>query len=113
MAWWTVFLALLLAFVVGGAETVAKGCVGANALRPSCPSSEAQHQRDVFYVGGRYIPFAGGNILVDQLYVEKLVPASGIRQPYPLVFFHGGGPSGVVSSTSLEFHWANMHVCKC
>lgn len=46
-------------------------------------------------VGGRWIETTSGNITADQLYVEKLTPASGVTQPKPLVFFHGGAVSGV------------------
>lgn len=42
-------------------------------------------------------PVLGGNLVYDQLYVEKLIPAAGgVKQPYPLVFFHGGGSAGNV-----------------
>lgn len=90
-------LGLLLPLLASGAYPVSNDCVGVNAVRPGCVSNEALYRRDVFYLGGHYLPAFGGNIFVDQLYVEKLVPASGIRQPYPLVFIHGGGISGVVS----------------
>lgn len=66
-------------------------CVGVNAIAPGCSSSESLHYRDFFYVGGRYVNSAAGNLTYDQLYVEKLTPASGVTQPKPLVFFHGGG----------------------
>lgn len=61
-------------------------------------SNEALHQRDVFYVGGQYVYNAtlGGTILINQQYVEKLTPAKGVHQPYPLVLVHSGGLSGTV-----------------
>ena len=35
--------------------------------------------------------------MFDQLYVEKLIPTGGgVKQPCPLVFFHGGGSAGTV-----------------
>ncbi|KAL1651894.1 hypothetical protein SLS58_000017 [Diplodia intermedia] len=69
-------------------------CVGVNAIAPSCKSNESLHYRDVFYVGGRYVNTASGNLTYDQIYVEKLTPAAGVKQPKPMVFFHGGGATG-------------------
>lgn len=93
MRWWT--LSLLPALVAAATSD----CIGENAVNPTCSSNEAAHKRDIFYIGFRYVndPTFNGDLIYDQMYVEKLVPASGIRQPYPLVFFHGGGTSGVVS----------------
>jgi pimeloyl-ACP methyl ester carboxylesterase len=34
------------------------------------------------------------DLYVDQMYVEKLTPASGCTQKYPLVFINAGVPSG-------------------
>lgn len=70
-------------------------CTGINAVSPSCATSETSYHRDVFYVGGRWIETTSGNITADQLYVEKLTPAQGVRQSKPIVFFHGGAVSGV------------------
>lgn len=71
-------------------------CAGVNSLSPNCRPVETSHHREVYYVGGRYEvnPASGQQILVDQVYVEKLTPNGPRRQPYPLVFFHGGGYSG-------------------
>lgn len=69
-------------------------CTGINAVSPSCSSSETSYYRDVFYVGGRWVETASGNVTADQLYVEKLTPAS-VKYDKPLVFFHGGAVSGV------------------
>ncbi|KAK8172528.1 hypothetical protein BKA80DRAFT_288141 [Phyllosticta citrichinensis] len=55
-------------------------CVGADALAPSCQSRESLHYRDFFYIG----------VLVDQIYVEKLTPATGVLQPKPVAFFNPG-----------------------
>lgn len=73
----------------------AADCTGVNAVSPSCATSETSYHRDVFYVGGRWIETASGNITADQLYVEKLTPSGGATQAKPLVFFHGGAVSGV------------------
>ena len=63
-------------------------------------STEALHRRNIFYVGGEYVYNAtqGGTILINDQYVEELTPAGGVKHPYPIVFFHGGGVSGAVSS---------------
>lgn len=74
-------------------------CVALDALSPRCRFTEVAYHREFFYIGGRYVNSTGppaGSVLVDQMYVEKLSPALGPRQPRPLVFFHGGGTSGVV-----------------
>lgn len=61
---------------------------------------EAPHRRTIFYAGGQYVlsGTSPNRVLVDQLYVEQLTPLNGKRQPYPLVFYHGGGISGTVST---------------
>ena len=72
-----------------------QSCTGITAISPKCKSFQAQHQRDIFYVGGRLLPIGTGNLTVDQLYVEKLTPSVGVSQAKPLVFFHGGAVSGM------------------
>lgn len=59
---------------------------------------EAPHDRAVFYAGGQYVCRANStdHILANQIYVEQLTPVNGVKQPYPLVFIHGGGISGTV-----------------
>ena len=80
-------------------------CVGVNGLSPKCRPVEAAHHREVYYVGGRYEVNASTGLqsLIDQVYVEKLTPNNYSRRrfPYPLVFFHGGGYSGTVSTCRL------------
>lgn len=78
-------------------------CVGVNAIAPGCASRETLSQRDTFYVGGNYVNSAAGNLTYDQLYVEKLTPSS-VTQTKPIVFFHGGGVSGVVGSYAKRVH---------
>ncbi|KAI9694740.1 MAG: hypothetical protein M1822_000356 [Bathelium mastoideum] len=65
-------------------------------------SPEVFAKRDYFYVGGRYVnatqPQGGkfgtsGTYMVDQLYVEQLVPQN-VKQKYPLVFWHGAAQTG-------------------
>ncbi|KAB8291619.1 hypothetical protein EYC80_006419 [Monilinia laxa] len=69
-------------------------CTGINGIRPQCESKESSYKRDVFWVGGHYVNDAIGLLTYDQMYVEKLTPHKGIKKPYPLVLFHGGGVSG-------------------
>jgi hypothetical protein len=94
-----IFRVLTLAFIWSAALCRASDpsldCSGIKAINPRCTSSETPYRRDFFYVGGRYIQTPLGNVSVDQIYVEKLSPVAGGLQPHPLVFFHGGGTSGV------------------
>ncbi|KAL9593721.1 MAG: hypothetical protein Q9219_007418 [cf. Caloplaca sp. 3 TL-2023] len=78
--------------------TSRSGCVGLNAVNPKCRSPEAPHSREYFYIGGRYSfdPIFKGNLVFDQLYVEKLIPTKGIKQSNPVIFFHGGGSPGSI-----------------
>ena len=84
----------------------ATSCDGVNAISPACHSNEVTAKRDTFYVGGRYVNATAGTLTYDQLYVEKITPAH-VNQTKPIVFFHGGGTSGVVRTrpyTVLECH---------
>jgi pimeloyl-ACP methyl ester carboxylesterase len=78
----------LLATVTAGQRT---NCTGVNAISPKCVSHEVPYTRDFFYVGGRPLESATGELTADKLYVEKIVPISRARKSKPLVFFHGGG----------------------
>ncbi|CAD6445112.1 95f3bf77-9847-4956-b62c-04ac4d009df1 [Sclerotinia trifoliorum] len=69
-------------------------CTGINGIKPQCKSKESSYQRDVFWVGGRYVNAAIGLLTYDQMYVEKLTPQKGIEKLHPVVLFHGGGVSG-------------------
>ncbi|KAL8961422.1 MAG: hypothetical protein Q9183_005312, partial [Haloplaca sp. 2 TL-2023] len=74
-------------------------CTGLKAVNPNCQPNEATYQREYFYIGGRKINSTGdipGTIVVDQLYVEKLIPKTGVKKAHPIVFFHGGGSGGVI-----------------
>ncbi|EFQ34652.1 hypothetical protein CGRA01v4_14093 [Colletotrichum graminicola] len=62
-------------------------CVGVDAIGIKCASKEAAHPQDFFYVGGRYIEGASGNVTVDQLFC--------VAATKPIVFFHGGRTTGV------------------
>ncbi|KKY16233.1 hypothetical protein UCDDS831_g07171 [Diplodia seriata] len=97
----SVFLALALELVAASAHnhpgeySPEDECSGVNAISPACSTGESLHYRDIFYVGGHYVETTAGNLTYDQLYVEKLTPADGVSQPNPVIFFHGGGTSGV------------------
>ena len=61
---------------------------------------EVPHSREFFYVGGHYTDDgAGGHVFSGQMYVERLQPAHGIGQRYPIVFMHGQAQTGTVSHT--------------
>ena len=83
---------LVLAFLVAVVPTTL-------AQQKTLTSKEASHRRDIFYAGGIYVDnaAAGGTIVVNQTYYERLIPAGGVTQKYPLLFIHGGGISGTVS----------------
>lgn len=65
-------------------------------------AAEALHRREYFYIGGDYIENGGQHLFENQMYVEKLTPQR-VRQPYPIVFAHGGAQSGTVSA--LSYRW--------
>lgn len=77
-------------------------------------TTEAFHRRNVFYAGGQYVfnETLGGTILVNQMYIEQLTPINGVTQRYPLVFLHGGGISGTVSTVSCFTHRGHQLLIK-
>lgn len=95
LPWFLFFVVLHLVNISSATEDAHTQCDGVNALSPSCHSRESLHYRDFFYIGGRYTKGDSGpttgTVLVDQVYVEKLTPAFGVRQPRPVVFVHPGG----------------------
>ena len=98
--WASVLAAPLSLNSTSSVNATGLNCVGINSLNPRCRPVEANHRREVFYVGGHYQldTQTQQHVLVDQMYVEKLSPFPTPHQRYPLVFFHGGGYSGAVSS---------------
>ena len=48
-----------------------------------------------FYVGGKYVGAPGKEYMDGAMYVELWVPKQ-VRQPYPIVMFHGNGQTGAV-----------------
>ncbi|KAH6621825.1 Alpha/beta hydrolase family-domain-containing protein [Boeremia exigua] len=73
---------------------------GLLALQPShhVAAAETASVRTYFYVGGGYTEDGnGGHIFKDQMYVEKLEPASSRRSKSklsPIVLIHGQGQTG-------------------
>jgi pimeloyl-ACP methyl ester carboxylesterase len=57
-------------------------------------STENLARKGFFYAGGEYVGEPGKEVMAGQMYVEVWVPKQ-VRQPYPIVFFHGNGQSGV------------------
>lgn len=62
------------------------------------------HEREIFYVGGRWIQDAeGGQRFGEQMYVERLIPTAVSEKTVdrdPIIFIHGATRSGVVSISS-------------
>ncbi|KAK7942606.1 uncharacterized protein PG986_011719 [Apiospora aurea] len=67
---------------------------------------ETPHRRSYFYVGGKYVDDgAGGHLLQDQMYVERLSPVDGPSQPTPIVLVHGQGQTGTVRNLPRPLPW--------
>lgn len=81
--------------------TLLLGCAGPGptgktvyAPPAGVPAIESNVARQgYFYVGGRYVGEAGRETMIGQMYVEVWVPRE-VRQPYPIVFFHGASSTG-------------------
>jgi hypothetical protein len=84
----------LFLVALAASQGLCESCISSNAVNPSCKSPELAYHRDVFFIGGRDIVCDLGNVTADQLYVEKLTPTTAVSKQ-PIVFFHGGGTSGV------------------
>ena len=61
---------------------------------PTFPTDNLARQ-GYFYVGGQYVGPQGKEVMHGAMYVEVWVPKQ-LRQPYPIVFFHGNGQTGTV-----------------
>src|SRR6185295_11950321 len=89
-----------LALVNGiGSDAQAQGAVSKAAppasIRTIALSNVARH--GFFYAGGKYVGELGPNkeaTMGGAMYVEVMVPKQ-IRSPYPVVFLHGAGQTGV------------------
>ena len=103
---WRFFTATFLMVVVTGvaapppavAQSTAKS--GAPAAPPAAihtVSFDNVARTGFFYAGGKYVGELGENkeaTMGGAMYVEVLVPKQ-IRSPYPVVFLHGAGQTGV------------------
>ncbi|HTI42439.1 MAG TPA: hypothetical protein VL693_11495 [Vicinamibacterales bacterium] len=92
----TAAIALLVGIKVGG-QTGSRA-VTASALPPSSIptfSTENIGRMAHFYVGGNYVGEPGKEYMDGAMYVEVWVPKQ-VRQPYPIVMFHGNGQTGAV-----------------
>src|SRR5207245_4547595 len=116
--WWSAFYAVYLAFfskkrgvmkrvvvlaalavVLAGYDLSAQSAASKAAPPSSIPTvSLANVARHAFlYAGGKYVGELGPNkesTMGGAMYVEVMVPKQ-IRSPYPVVFFHGAGQTGV------------------
>src|SRR6516164_1830273 len=91
----TTAIALLVAIPVGGQSGTR---AASSALPPaSIPtfSTAALGRMAHFYVGGHYVGAPGKEQMDGAMYVEVWVPKQ-VRQPYPIVMFHGNGQTGAV-----------------
>ena len=92
----TAVIALLVGIKVGG-QTGGRTTT-ASALPPAAIptfSTENLGRMAHFYVGGEYVGEAGKEYMDGAMYVEVWVPKQ-VRQPYPIVMFHGNGQTGAV-----------------
>jgi hypothetical protein len=90
-------------------------CTGVKGISPRCSSQESAHHRDVFYVGGGYVDsgIPGQQIWSDQLYVEKLTPATKAKKnPYPMVFVSAGVNTGAqwLNTPDNRKGWASYYL---
>ena len=79
-------------------------------------SPDVLHQRDGFYVGGRYAPLnndnpSAGSILVNQTYCERLSPPNVDLRFRPIVFIHGGVTSIAVYEHMNAFLEMDAEYC--
>jgi pimeloyl-ACP methyl ester carboxylesterase len=90
-----------LHFVVGGAisEAIAQSATSKAAPPASIPKVSLNNvaRHGFFYAGGKYVGELGEekeSTMGGAMYVEVMVPRQ-IRSPYPVVFLHGAGQTGV------------------
>jgi pimeloyl-ACP methyl ester carboxylesterase len=91
-------LAAAVAIASGGSDAAAQS-LSSKAAPPSIPtvslSNVARH--GFFYAGGKYVGELGADkesTMGGAMYFEVMVPKQ-IRSPYPVVFLHGAGQTGV------------------
>ncbi|KAI1341201.1 Alpha/beta hydrolase family-domain-containing protein [Xylariaceae sp. FL0016] len=62
---------------------------------PPHTQCQVAHFRDYFYTGGHYTRDGeSGYVYAEQMYVERLQPATGVTQQFPLVLMHGQAQTG-------------------
>ena len=89
----------LILFIAGvptlaGAQTVASRATPPAAI-PTVSMANVARQ-GFFFAGGQYVKAQGATeeTMGGAMYVEVMVPRQ-IRSPYPIVFLHGAGQTGV------------------
>ena len=91
----TKFLVSLLAVIAGFGSAVS---AFAQQARPNANipmmSLENVAYHGFFYAGGEYVREGDEATMGGAMYVEVMVPRE-IRHPYPVVFYHGAGQTGV------------------
>jgi pimeloyl-ACP methyl ester carboxylesterase len=87
--------ALACAALLAGCAATSTMPAGKVASIPAgIPAIESNVARQgYFYTGGRYVGEPGREVMIGQMYVEMWAPRE-VRQPYPIVFFHGASSTG-------------------
>jgi pimeloyl-ACP methyl ester carboxylesterase len=112
---------ILLALLLGAlplstsAGSSTSDCTGVKGISPKCSSQESAYHRNVFYVGGGYVDsgISGQQMWSDQLYVEKLTPATKAKEkPYPIVFVSAGVNTGAewLNTPDNRKGWASYYL---
>src|SRR5688572_32532137 len=91
------FVLALAAWTDASAQSSAANA--AKAAPPAIPTVSLNNvaRHGFFYAGGKYVGELGDEkeaTMGGAMYVEVMVPKQ-IRSPYPVVFFHGAGQTGV------------------
>ena len=94
----TLKFALLVLVLLAGGSVAAQAQTAASKAAPSkaipTMSLEDVSRHGFFYAGGEYVGEGDNKTMGHAMYVEVMVPKQ-IRHPYPVVFFHGAGQTGV------------------
>ncbi|KAF7373417.1 AB hydrolase-1 domain-containing protein [Mycena sanguinolenta] len=71
------------------------------------------HRRTYLYVGQTYIPEGNTSIAADQMYVERLTPAT-VTQPLPILIIHGMFMTGTnfLNTPDGRLGWADYFLSK-
>ncbi|KAI0205886.1 Alpha/Beta hydrolase protein [Astrocystis sublimbata] len=70
---------------------------------------QTAHERESFYVGGRWCDSKGDKRFGEQMYVERLIPTVKEKRRDPIIFIHGATRSGVdwLTKPDGEPGWAS------